>query len=149
MTRRRSDAPSRRGKRIAASATAGLFLFSAAACSTTTGRKGLGPRPGSPEYYAELNSGEPKQPPPCSTWLNRGRAGGTVGSVVGLIAASALGSPVMGILFQVAGYGAGFAAADRCKKDTVTTAQAPNAAEKRGDSRASPAPAKIVEEELE
>ncbi|GEM_PF-5411291 len=134
------------GKKIAAVGT--LFcLVWAAGCSTTTGRKGLGPRPGSPEYYAELNSGEPKKPPPCSTWLNRGRAGGTVGSVVGFIAASAIGSPVLGILFQVAGYGAGFAAADPCKKNGAAT-QTVKSADSDTNMHASVASAKITEEEL-
>jgi len=134
-------------KKIAAIA-AGLFCLGAAACSTTTGRKGLGPRPGTPEYYAQANSGEQK-PPPCSTQLNRGRAGGTVGSVVGFIAASALGSPVLGILYQVAGYGVGFAAADPCKKNALTTAHAKNSTEQRADSHAYAAPEKITEEELQ
>jgi hypothetical protein len=108
----------------------------------------LGPRPGSPEYYAELNSGEQKKPTPCSTWLNRGRAGGTVGSVVGFIVASAIGSPVLGILFQVAGYGAGFAAADPCKKNGTTT-QTAKSADSAANLHASVASAKITEEELQ
>jgi hypothetical protein len=108
----------------------------------------LGPRPGSPEYYAELNSGEQKKPPPCSTRLNRGRAGGTVGSVVGFIVASAIGSPVLGILFQVAGYGAGFAAADTCKKNGVAT-QTAKSADGDANMHASVASAKITEEELQ
>ncbi|HKA33274.1 MAG TPA: hypothetical protein VKH64_08690 [Candidatus Binatia bacterium] len=133
-------------KKITAIAAVWLCLVGAAACSTTTGRKGLGPRPGTPEYYAELNSGEPKKPPPCSTWLNRGRAGGTVGSVVGFIVASAIGSPVLGILFQVAGYGAGFAAADPCKKNGAATQTAKSA---DANLHASAASAKITEEELQ
>ena len=133
-------------KKITAIAAACLCL-AAAGCSTTTGRKGLGPRPGTPEYYAELNSGEPKKPPPCSTWLNRGRAGGTVGSVVGFIVASAIGSPVLGILFQVAGYGAGFAAADPCKKNGTT--QTAKSADSDANTHAFAASAKISEEELQ
>lgn len=134
-------------KKIAAVA-AGFFCLAAAACSTTTGRKGLGPRPGTPEYYAEQNSGEPKKPPPCSTWLNRGRAGGTVGSVVGFIVTSAIGSPVLGILFQVAGYGAGFLAADPCKKNGTTT-QTAKSGDSDANTHASLASAKITEEELQ
>ncbi|HEX9445873.1 MAG TPA: hypothetical protein VGA73_17265, partial [Candidatus Binatia bacterium] len=84
-----------------------LLCLLVAACSTTNGRRGMGPRPGSPEAIAEANSGQPKIPPSCATMLNRARAGGTVGSVVGLIAASALGSPIMGLLYQAAGYGVG------------------------------------------
>src|SRR5689334_10837651 len=119
-----------------------------AGCATSNGRKGMGPRPGTPEYAAQANSGEPKAPPPCSSWLNRGRAGGTVGSVVGFLAASALGSPVFGLLFTAAGYGAGFASADRCKKEAVATAHAPNATDSP-PSRSSPVTAKITEEELQ
>lgn len=109
----------------------GLLCLLVAACSTSNGRKGMGPRPGSPEAIAEANSGQPKAPPPCPTMLNRARAGGAVGSVLGFIAASAIGSPVMGLLYQVAGYGVGAASVDRCKeKDApVTTAQAPGQAQ--------------------
>ena len=119
-----------------------------AGCSTTNGRKGMGPRPGTPEYAAQAQSGQPKGPPPCSSWLNRGRAGGTVGSVVGFIAASALGTPALGILYTVAGYGAGFARADKCKKTAVATAQASNASD-AAPSHRPPATATIAEEELE
>jgi hypothetical protein len=119
-----------------------------AGCATTNGRKGMGPRPGTPEYAAQAQSGERKAPPPCSTWLNRGRAGGTVGSVVGFIAASALGSPALGLLYTVAGYGAGFASAAKCQKEPVATAHAPNASDTEA-SYASPPTATIAEEELE
>jgi hypothetical protein len=119
-----------------------------AGCATTNGRKGMGPRPGTPEYAAQAQSGEPKAPPPCSTWLNRGRAGGTVGSVVGFIAASALGSPALGLLYTAVGYGAGFASADKCQKDAFATAHAPNASA-AALSRAAPPAATISEEELE
>jgi hypothetical protein len=115
-----------------------------AACSTTNGRKGMGPRPGTPEYEAQANSGTPKQPPPCSTWLNRTRAGGTVGSVVGFIAASAIGTPALGLVYTAAGYAVGAASADRCKKQNEAAAKA------GGKSPAAPpVTAKIVEEELE
>lgn len=125
----------------------GALLISA--CSTTNGRKGMGPRPGTPEYASQMNSAEAKAPPPCSTWLNRGRAGGTVGSVVGFIAASAVGTPVLGLLYTAAGYGAGFASAPNCKKDssTVANAKAPSGSEKKPNLP--PGSAKIVEEELE
>ena len=121
---------------------AGIRLVSA--CATTNGRKGMGPRPGTPEYEARGNSAEAKAPPPCSTWVNRGRAGGTVGTVVGFVAASALGTPVLGILYTAAGYGAGFASADNCKKQDAAVASTHAAG-----ANPPPAPAKIVEEELE
>jgi hypothetical protein len=120
----------------------GVLLISA--CSTTNGRKGLGPRPGTPEYEARANSPETKTPPPCSTWLNRTRAGGTVGSVVGFIAASAIGTPALGLVYTAAGYAAGAASADKCKKQNEAAAKA------AGKSPAAPpVTAKIVEEELE
>ena len=114
----------------------------------------MGPRPGSPEAIAEANSGRPKVPPSCPTLLNRARAGGAVGSVLGLIAASALGSPVMGLLYQVAGYGVGAASADRCKNNEapVATAQAPVQNQER-KSALPPLPPlrtdKIEEEEIQ
>lgn len=115
-----------------------------AACSTTNGRKGMGPRPGTPENEAQASSGAPKQPPPCSTWLNRTRAGGTVGSVVGFIAASAVGTPALGLIYTAAGYAAGAASADRCKKQNEAAAKA---ADKSPSTP--PVTAQIVEEELE
>jgi len=118
-----------------------------AGCSTTNGRKGMGPRPGTPEYAAQAQSGEPKAPPPCSTWFNRGRAGGTVGSVVGFIAASALGSPALGLVYTAVGYGAGFASGDKCQKDSVATAKANSTA--AASSHPRPRTATIAEEELE
>jgi hypothetical protein len=110
-----------------------LLCLLISSCSTTNGRKGMGPRPGSPEAIAEANSGRPKTPPSCPTMLNRARAGGAVGSVLGLIAASALGSPVMGLLYQVAGYGVGAASTDSCKNKEapVATAQAPGQIQER------------------
>ena len=124
-----------------------LCILVVGACSTTNGRKGMGPRPGTPEYAAQANSPEVK-PPPCSTWLNRTRTGGTVGSVVGFIAASAIGTPALGLIYTAAGYAAGAAAADKCKKDTVATAQSPKPADGR-ESNSLPPTAKIAEEELE
>src|SRR5258706_16306804 len=115
-----------------------LLCLLVAACSTTNGRRGMGPRPGSREAIAEANSGQPKIPPSCATMLNRARAGGTVGSAAGLIAASALGSPIMGLLYQAAGYGVGFARRHRGDKkhDPASTAQADPPAEKPARPRA-------------
>ena len=111
-----------------------------AGCSTTNGRKGMGPRPGTPEYAAQANSGEPKAPA-CSTWLNRTRAGGTVGSVVGFIAASAVGTPALGLIYTAAGYAAGAASADKCKKAIKPADGA--------EAHSRPSTAKILEEELD
>jgi hypothetical protein len=54
-----------------------------------------------------------------------------------------IGSPLTGILYQVAGYGAGFASADNCRNDNaaVATAQSPSTAPVAS-------PAKIAEEDI-
>ncbi len=89
-----------------------ILMALAAGCAMTNGRRGL-PPPGSPEARATHH---------CPDRIDRARAGGAVGNVVGFIAASALGSPLLGILYNVGGYAAGFASADRCKKETPTLA---------------------------
>ncbi|HEY6201376.1 MAG TPA: hypothetical protein VI231_22420 [Candidatus Binatia bacterium] len=71
-----------------------------------------------------------------------------VGSVVGFIVTSAMGTPVLGILYQVAGYAVGFAASDPCKKNGTTT-QTAKSAESDANTHASIASAKITEEELQ
>jgi hypothetical protein len=100
-----------------------LCLLLAAGCAPTNGRRGL-PLPNS--------SAQAPASPYCPNRFNRARAGGTVGNVVGFVAASALGSPLLGILYSVGGYAVGFASADPCKKEngTVTAAavQMPNGA---------------------
>ena len=121
-----------------------MFCFLlVAGCAPTNGRYGL--RPTTNSAPAQASTADAAQGARhCPDRIKRMRAGGTVGSVVGFIAASALGSPLLGILYQVAGYGAGFASADHCKKDNaaVATAQAPNA------SPTTPASDKIAEEDL-
>jgi hypothetical protein len=116
-----------------------------AGCAPTNGRYGLRPPTNSAQTAAQTNSAQAQGSQHCPDRLNRTRAGGTVGSVVGFVAASALGSPLLGILYQVAGYGAGFASADNCRKETATvaraTAQAPSAAPVAS-------PAKIAEEDI-
>jgi len=113
-----------------------LCLVFIAGCSTTTGRPGLrGP----------INPAQATAPQHCPDRIDRAKAGGAVGNVVGFIAASALGSPLIGILYNVGGYAAGFGSADRCKKETATlattNAQTPNGGK--------PAPAgKVTEEDL-
>ena len=124
-----------------------VALFLIASCSTTNGRKGMGPRPGTPEYEAQADS--PKAPPPCSTWLNRGRAGGAAGTVAGFIAASAIGTPVLGLLFTAAGYGAGFASKDNCKKQDSAVASAQTQSDGASKTHTPPAAPKIVEEEIQ
>lgn len=119
-------------------------------CAATNGRYGL--RPPTHATEAQAKSAGASAAPRCPDRINRARAGGTVGSVVGFVAASALGSPLLGILYNVAGYGAGFASADNCKnqKAPVTTAQAPSqAASQSSRSSLPPLPAdNIAEEDL-
>jgi hypothetical protein len=120
-----------------------LCVLLVAGCAPTNGRYGL--RPPVNSAPAQTNSADAQAARPCPDRIKRARVGGTVGSVVGFVAASALGSPLMGILYQVAGYGAGFASADNCRKETATvaraTAQAPSGAPVAS-------PAKIAEEDI-
>jgi len=113
-----------------------LCLVFIAGCSTTTGRPGLrGP----------INPAQATAPPHCPDRIDRAKAGGAVGNVVGFIAASALGSPLIGILYNVSGYAAGFGSADRCKKETATLATV-NAPTANGSGAA--LSGKIAEEDL-
>jgi hypothetical protein len=90
-----------------------LCLLFAAGCAATNGRRGL-PPPGT--------AAKASAPPHCPDRIDRAKAGGAVGNVVGFVAASALGSPLLGVLYSVSGYAAGFGSADRCKKETATLA---------------------------
>ena len=113
-----------------------LCLLLGAGCSTSTGRPGLrGP----------INSAQAAAPQHCPDRIDRAKAGGAVGNVIGFVAASALGSPLMGILYNVGGYAAGFTSADRCKKDAATLATVNPQAANGGK----PAPTgKVTEEDL-
>jgi len=113
-----------------------LLCLLIAGCTTTTGRPGLrGP----------INPAKVTAPQHCPDRIDRARAGGAVGNVVGFVAATALGSPLLGILYNVSGYAAGFGSADGCKKETATMA----AASAHTANGGKPAPAgKITEEDL-
>ena len=121
-----------------------LSLVLVAGCAPTNGRVGLRPPANSAQVAAQPNSDQ-AQPAKCTSRLNRTRAGGTVGSVVGFIAASALGSPLLGILYQVGGYAVGFASADPCRKEAATLA-AVNSQTANGS--AATLTGKIAEEDL-
>jgi hypothetical protein len=113
-----------------------LCLVFIAGCSTTTGRPGLrGP----------INPAQATASQYCPDRIDRAKAGGAVGNVIGFIAASALGSPLMGIFYNVSGYAAGFGSADRCKKETATLATV-NAQTSNGGKPASAG--KVTEEDL-
>ena len=62
--------------------------------------------------------------PHCPDRVDRAKTGGFVGGVFGTVVATLVGSPVLGTLYQVAGYGIGFASADACKKQEVAAEQA-------------------------
>jgi hypothetical protein len=109
----------------------------AAGCAPVNGHRGL-PPPGT--------TAQTTAPQYCPSSFNRARAGGTVGNVVGFIAASALGSPLLGILYSVGGYAVGFASADNCRKDNGTAA----AATAQTSNGSGPVvPVKIAEEDLQ
>lgn len=113
-----------------------LCLVFIAGCSTTTGRPGLrGP----------INPAQATASQYCPDRIDRAKAGGAVGNVIGFIAASALGSPLIGILYNVSGYAAGFSSADRCKKETATLATV-NTQTANGGKPASAG--KVTEEDL-
>jgi hypothetical protein len=104
-------------------------------CSIKTGRPGLrGP----------INPALVASPQHCPDRIDRARTGGTVGKVVGFVAASALGSPLLGVFYTVSGYATGFGSADRCKQESAALATAnPQIA------NGQPAPAgKVTEEDL-
>ncbi len=52
----------------------------------------------------------------CPDRVERAKVGGFVGTVFGTVAASLIGSPFIGGLYQVAGYVMGFASGDACQK---------------------------------
>jgi len=59
-------------------------------------------------------SAAPSITPRCSDRVDRAKTGGFVGSVLGTIAASVIGSPFLGVFYQTAGYVMGFASSSPC-----------------------------------
>jgi hypothetical protein len=111
-----------------------LCLLLIAGCSIKTGRPGLR-GPINPALVASSQH--------CPDRIARAKTGGTVGKVVGFVAASALGSPLLGIFYYVGGYAVGFSSADHCKDPAaLATANAQTAAD------AKPAAGKLTEEDL-
>jgi hypothetical protein len=105
-----------------------LSVMLIAGCATTNSRRGPATQTHSAQSGGTTDAAQAENPN-CPSRFDRTRAAGTVGGVVGFIAASALGSPLLGILYSVGGYAIGFASADPCKKEngTVTAAvQTPN-----------------------
>lgn len=66
-----------------------------------------------PKGVATASASQPKH---CPDRLERAKTGGFLGSVFGTLAASVLGSPILGGAYQVAGYAMGFASAETCAK---------------------------------
>jgi hypothetical protein len=105
-----------------------VFVLITTGCAPTSGRIGLQPSRNSAHAAAQMNSRQIAAPtnaaqaaasPYCPNRLNRVRAGGAVGGVVGLVAASVLGSPLLGILYQIGGYTIGFASTDPCARQKL------------------------------
>lgn len=61
-------------------------------------------------------SAAPAPQPHCADRVDRAKAGGMVGTVLGTIAASVFGSPALGIFYKGAGYVMGFASGSPCAK---------------------------------
>ena len=114
-----------------------LCMLLCVGCSTANTRRAT---------PAQANSAQAPAAQHCPDRVNRTRAGGAVGGVVGFVVASALGSPLLGILYQVGGYAAGFSSADPCRKENPPAA----AAQARSDAPAAAtlSSEKIVEEDL-
>lgn len=90
---------------------AGVFLFS-----------GCAPRPERTVPAASATARAPAAPR-CPDRIDRAKTGGFVSGLFGTAIATLVGSPVLGVLYQVAGYGIGFASADACKKTEVAAAK--------------------------
>lgn len=93
---------------------------------------------------APVASVAPRKTPHCSDRVDRSKTGGFVGGVLGTVAASLVGSPLVGVFYRAAGYVIGFASENpQCPK-------AGSASERNGSvNGAEPSSsAVIVEEEL-
>ena len=53
----------------------------------------------------------------CPGRMDRARVGGLVGTVVGTVAGASIGVPLIGGIYQVAGYVIGLASGDSCRKE--------------------------------
>ena len=73
---------------------------------------------------ASASAKAPAAGPHCPDRVDRAKTGGFVAGLFGTAIATLVGSPVLGVLYQVAGYGIGFASADACKKQEVAAEQA-------------------------
>ena len=58
----------------------------------------------------------PSVTPRCSDRVDRARTGNLVGTVLGTIAASVIGSPFLGVFYKTAGYVLGFASSSPCPR---------------------------------
>ena len=134
MARTQNEQRSERGALKAYNSVCLLCLLLAAGCAVQGARRAA-PAPVSAAQTAPAQH--------CPDRIDRAKAGGTVGTVVGTVVASALGSPFLGILYQVGGYAAGFSSAAPCRNQNPAVA----AAQSRSD--APPVPSgKIVEEDI-
>lgn len=83
-----------------------LTFFSAGCALQSSGRVDAPP----------VNSGASSVSRFCPDRVQRASTGGFVSGVVGTVAASLIGSPLFGGVYQLAGYVIGFTSADTCRK---------------------------------
>lgn len=79
--------------------------------------------------------------PHCSDRVDRARTGNLVGTVLGTVAASLIGSPFLGVFYRAAGYVMGFASGNPCAQSSAPV---------NGDEpaeKAAPIPSPVIEEE--
>lgn len=91
---------------------------------------------------SEAASASQAKAPRCTDRVDRARVGGFVGTVLGTIAASVIGSPALGFFYKGAGYVMGFASGSPCVK-TEPPAETNKAVE---ESDSPPSPPITVEE---
>ncbi len=123
--------------RTAKPLVAGFLVF------VVSGLPGCAARSQNPANPAPVAAAAPANTPHCSDRVDRARTGNLVGTVLGTLAATLLGSPLLAVFYKTAGYVIGFASDSPCAKRDVP-AQADAAVQKAE----LPAPATISEEGL-
>lgn len=105
---------------------------------------GCSVRSQNPGSATPVASAAPAARPHCSDRVDRARTGNLVGSVLGTIAASVIGSPFLAVFYKSAGLVMGFASDSPCTKADDPPADGVRVVEKAD----SPAPSAIIEEQL-
>ena len=105
---------------------------------------GCAARSQNPATPAPLAAAAPANTPHCSDRVDRARTGNLVGTVLGTLAASLIGSPFLGVFYRAAGYVIGFASdSPKCPK-----ADSPAQSNGSGDKPEPSSPVVIAEEGL-